>query len=618
MESSNTAEAQQPPALSTNTARVEPQQDATHLPEDIQMQYEPLEESESIPAQSLGHDTSTATHIQHESQQDTTTASIQPQEAFAPSQTIQTTHSLISRTDIDADAPSYVQSSSSITSDMITEPLTTETTLGVVLDATVPLNDASSVPLTEPPSDSTIPASAASKRAEKSEKHHSLDEGAVVPHFRLIIDQSVVAGLLDHAYTDARYEVMGYLGGSIKAQVPTTNGKQPAAETPTGEVVCHACHFIASERSVKSLVAANDESMVEEVESAYNVAIRAFRVMGLDLVGWYRSSHRSGKLEPRAEDLFKQQRLQAKHKHAVGMLVSVPTLPRLSIFSSTPSYNEMVDEIVPFRVPTPRKGLSRLLADSTNARNGMSSTNGPAAPNGTSDTTSVRSIPKPHRVVYGINQQVYLAPAVMRQMTHTLQTGLNESRQAHSLQEKDLMTDSKQVAFAQSDYSAFLLNAIRNSVGQFNQGMTQEYRTLALNRHHLKTQLAHKLDQIAQVVDEYQHRKKEWERYQREQEELAAGLQVKSEEGNTEDSFTSSTKRREVMQRLVWAVVQENAYIESHEAEASTDIQSKLNVLYWNNSDGQRKTTKRGGRRPKPKEEGNDTQETPQAEGQAQ
>lgn len=102
--------------------------------------------------------------------------------------------------------------------------------------------------LSSPPSPTTIDAKPGdkSKLRKNSKDKESAVPGETSPQAplllpskpRVVIDQSIVTALIDHAYSDSRFPVLGYLGGKL-ANDDVLEGD---------ETVVHVSHFVASER----------------------------------------------------------------------------------------------------------------------------------------------------------------------------------------------------------------------------------------------------------------------------------------------------------------------------------------------------------------------------------
>ncbi|ORY01790.1 hypothetical protein K493DRAFT_298233 [Basidiobolus meristosporus CBS 931.73] len=271
---------------------------------------------------------------------------------------------------------------------------------------------------------------------------HNFYESFITPdqpnNSRVVLDQSVVVALLDHAYTDDKFNNYGYLGG-----------KRVSTSRHSGEVICHISHFIPSIRSVESMLAGKGE----ESTIALKLAVEAFASMGVELLGWYR-------------------RLDA-----------TPT-------SLHPE---------------------------------------PDADHIMSDATLYSAVP----VIFGVNQQPYTSPESIRQIAGTLkvwkqmsfkipgvltidtymymmQAILVESHVLFEAQRLDCGAMAGRKLFTDSEYDSFLMRFWKTSAIQYHsrasglklkKTVEQEFHSLALKKHHLKSLLTHKISHLQHQIE---------------------------------------------------------------------------------------------------------------------
>ncbi|CAG8799875.1 34982_t:CDS:2, partial [Racocetra persica] len=94
---------------------------------------------------------------------------------------------------------------------------------------------------------------------------------------------------------------------------------------------------------------------------------------------------------------------------------------------------------------------------------------------------------KANKVIFTVNRQMYMCSNVMQQLNHALMTVLREIKQTYSGQVLDCDNRIGQRIFVDSQYESFLMNFLKKSVLQFDRSIDQDFRSLAVAKHHVKT-----------------------------------------------------------------------------------------------------------------------------------
>ncbi|KAL9654822.1 hypothetical protein ABK040_008615 [Willaertia magna] len=119
--------------------------------------------------------------------------------------------------------------------------------------------------------------------------------------YNVIIDQSVLTGILDHAYSDHNNEILGLLGGIYEEKTNTVYVK----------------HYMATIRSLENIA-------IDGVECSPNEFIKAqevFQKLNLIFIGWYHSHPRIAPF-PSMKDLQMQLEMQTQAPYSFGLICS--------------------------------------------------------------------------------------------------------------------------------------------------------------------------------------------------------------------------------------------------------------------------------------------------------
>ncbi|CAG8435666.1 2734_t:CDS:10 [Scutellospora calospora] len=264
------------------------------------------------------------------------------------------------------------------------------------------------------------------------------------------------------SYADSKHEVLGYLGGTCDVDRLDNN-----------TIVCHVSQFVASERVVTSLLT----DTVQEVDQAREDAINTFKKMGLEFIGWYRSNLDSNSNTiPTQYDIIKQQTIQSQYPDSAGIIVSMSTI-------SCPPIN--------IRGLISERSINALCVFRTVETNTSNNTNFPLSQTVKSKNRILKGKgkedSKANKVIFTVNRQMYMCSNVMQQLNHALMTVLREIKQTYSGQVLDCDNRIGQRIFVDSQHESFLMNFLKKSVLQFDRSIDQDFRSLAVAKHHVKT-----------------------------------------------------------------------------------------------------------------------------------
>ncbi|CAJ0862531.1 7626_t:CDS:10 [Entrophospora sp. SA101] len=237
-------------------------------------------------------------------------------------------------------------------------------------------------------------------------------------NFRVSIDESVFSALLECAYSDPKHQVLGYLGGKCSIDKFDNN-----------MITCHV-----------------------KVNLAYQEAIKIFKIMGLVLVGWYRSniSTISNSVITQA-DITKQQAMQIPHPNAAGIIISISTTGFPSLGPKGQISDGMTNTFYVFRT-TENTVISNFE---------------------TINTSSQGTKPKNGKIWKGKGKELP-------------KTILRESKQVYNGQVLDCENRIGQKVFVDSQYESFLMNFLRKSVVQIDRSVDQDFRSLSFAKYHAK------------------------------------------------------------------------------------------------------------------------------------
>ncbi|KAI8911915.1 hypothetical protein DFJ77DRAFT_468180, partial [Powellomyces hirtus] len=308
----------------------------------------------------------------------------------------------------------------------------------------------------------------------------------------VVVDKSVLTALLGQAYSDSRYSVLGFLGGSWKSVVVERDGKKQS------KIVCHVSRFYAAERQVVELMQSNT---VEDPTSIIH-AVGKFHDQDLECVGWYRSNEPSRPLQPTCEDIAKQAFLQSLIPDGVGVLISLAS-------SNNPNRLQplVARSSVGSPLAAPFHGLMAFRA-CTQTSDGILETDKiyPPYPDENplpfyrdlvyhSDLAGIR-------IPIGLRDEPYKSSDIMRELLRSLQLSLDESRQVYVAQASTWGKDSARRMFLEADYDSFLMKFWRRSVvGAFN-SLDQELQTVNTKTAWVEGAIAERLNGLKGAHDD--------------------------------------------------------------------------------------------------------------------
>ncbi|CAG8543098.1 14762_t:CDS:10 [Dentiscutata erythropus] len=296
----------------------------------------------------------------------------------------------------------------------------------------------------------------------RNSRNETLKTDDPVGNFRVSIDESILLALLECSYADSKHEVLGYLGGTCDV------------DRLDNTIVCHVSQFVASERVVTSLLT----DTVQEVDQAREDAINTFKKMGLKFIGWYRSNLDSNSNTiPTQYDIIKQQSIQSQYPDSAGVIVSMSTISCPPINIRGLVSERSINALCVFRTveTNPNNNDSFSLSQAVKSKNSR-------ILKGKEKEDS-----KANKVIFTVNRQMYMCSNVMQQLNHALMTVLREIKQTYSGQVLDCDNRIGQRIFVDSQHESFLMNFLKKSVLQFDRSIDQDFRSLAVAKHHVKT-----------------------------------------------------------------------------------------------------------------------------------
>ncbi|KAJ3011058.1 hypothetical protein HKX48_007049 [Thoreauomyces humboldtii] len=306
------------------------------------------------------------------------------------------------------------------------------------------------------------------------------------------MDKSVSTALVSQAYSDSRYSVLGFLGGSWKSIVVERGGRKVT------KVVCHVSRFHAAERQISELLRGRN---VEDPTSIIR-AVGRFHEQGLECVGWYRSNDPNRPLQPTSEDVSKQAILQTLIADGIGVLVSAAS-------ANNPN------RLQPFR---PRAAPGSPLIAPVHAilafRACLQTSEGiletgkiyPHFPEENplpfyrdlvyhSDLVSMR-------LPIGLRDESHMSPHALTSLHKSLHLALDESRQVYLAHASASGAESARRMFLDSDYDSFLMNFWRRSVVGAFTSLDQELQTLNTKSAWAQAAISKKMTALKHAYDD--------------------------------------------------------------------------------------------------------------------
>ncbi|CAG8464156.1 3774_t:CDS:10 [Acaulospora colombiana] len=242
---------------------------------------------------------------------------------------------------------------------------------------------------------------------------------------------------------------------------------------------------------------------VQEIVQARDNAINTFKELGLEFIGWYRRYYfltapitiRSSQiknislLQHSSKSKFNsyseryQQTSKTPITGSVGVIVSVSSVSCPPINSRTPVVDGMLNSLCAFRTP---------------AENSSDEENAVKSKNGKIWKGKGKECHKVNKLTFNVNRQAYMCPNVMQQLSCALMAILHEAKQIYSGQVLDCDNRNGQRILVDYQYEAFLMNFLKKSVLQLDRSIEQDFRSLAVAKHHVKEIIMKRINEILQ------------------------------------------------------------------------------------------------------------------------
>ncbi|KAJ3094961.1 hypothetical protein HDU97_007416 [Phlyctochytrium planicorne] len=291
-----------------------------------------------------------------------------------------------------------------------------------------------------------------------------------VPSARLVIEQSVVSGMLGHLFGDtSTFEVFGYMGGSIRRAADMCLPPVPysyyanGSTTPTtallpGEViVTYVSHFIPCKRSLDGIISGE----LSEDPDSYKDCLAKFAELGVECVGWYRSNNPMKQPIPGNYDVFKQSKMQAIHPYSLGIILSLTSSNRPSRF-----FPEVAEAAFGSALVAPVHSLKAFRAQSEKVN---------------TDSGDVISTSAAEEVLVAVHEQPFMVPASIFSSTSHLSATLRESIDAYNF----LLSDSASPLQSHSklllddDFESFLTDFWKRGVLDTASALARNHSNIA-------------------------------------------------------------------------------------------------------------------------------------------
>jgi len=246
--------------------------------------------------------------------------------------------------------------------------------------------------------------------------------------FQLLVDDAVISGILDHAYSDTTNEIIGHLGGTYDKQ----------------RNVARCTHICPIQRYVKELKKDSVEGDdIDQVE-----AKNMFEQQEVAVLGWYHS-HPRIKPFPSAKDLQMQQDFQKQVEHSVGIICS-------TWFSSN-------------RQAPRNKSKHSCYVNIFRVAEGP----------------PLEAV----KVAWNVGSEPCLRPGAHTAMERVIQVALKEAEQTRQWFIEDCRDRRSAQVFVNAEYEAFLIRVLREDVTQHGQAIRQDISTIAAHNLSLRSEL---------------------------------------------------------------------------------------------------------------------------------
>ncbi|KAJ3212728.1 hypothetical protein HDU67_003645 [Dinochytrium kinnereticum] len=288
---------------------------------------------------------------------------------------------------------------------------------------------------------------------------------------RMVMDQSVATGLLEHMFSDAStFEVVGYIGGSIR-RVPDLSlppmqytyfapGTSSAslAYVPGEVIVTYVTHFFPCERTMEGMLSGE----LKETQTSYQNCLAHFKKVGVECVGWYRSNNPMKQPIPSKSDVMKQSQMQRLHPCSLGIIMSLTSSNRPSRFFpevAEPAFGSPL--VAPIHSLTAFRAYSEMI---------------------TTETGEMASGSAAEEILVAVYEQALPDPALLESSVKSLSISLKESIEAYELLVGDASQNSplshnKQLL--DSEFGGFMNSFWRYGVIDTVQNVDHSFNKLA-------------------------------------------------------------------------------------------------------------------------------------------
>ncbi|KXN69381.1 hypothetical protein CONCODRAFT_71539 [Conidiobolus coronatus NRRL 28638] len=291
-----------------------------------------------------------------------------------------------------------------------------------------------------------------------------LEEALNHPGFRpsqIILDQSVLMGLLNSIQILKSQAFIGYLGGRWIGKVKGDKVK----------AVGWVKHFVTCQRSLENIL---DEDLMPDNNSV-QLAEQTFKDLGLQIIGWFRSNNSeltsvSDQLSHKGSilvDYKLAQNLQTKYPHLIKILI-----PKELIITRGTS-NHCPDWQI-YRVPS----SAELKSNSNKSKHW-------------------------EKIGYAINSQPYTSPQILKELQNIFQNLAIEGKKTYEIQQAYHKSNTSQNSnFNNFLYESELINLSKTCLSTFELGLNNDFQKLALSKLKLKELINLKLKELETSLSE--------------------------------------------------------------------------------------------------------------------
>ncbi|CAG8627263.1 9657_t:CDS:2, partial [Ambispora leptoticha] len=108
-----------------------------------------------------------------------------------------------------------------------------------------------------------------------------------------------------------------------------------------------------------------------------------------------------------------------------------------------------------------------------------------------------------NKLAFNIQKRLYICPKIIQQLANAMMVILQETKEANAAQVLDCENRKGQRIFVDSEYESFLMRFLKKSVLQFDKSIDQDFKTLAIAKHHTKILIANRINEILAAWQKY-------------------------------------------------------------------------------------------------------------------